>query len=119
MNLDCKIRDPRSNTQYLIGSVRNHGTTSLERFQFGQYGNGINDSDFSKVCSRSLCQYFYKLLPQDISIMRPRVFNSLTRKIDLHIEFVDSLMIAFFQNKACFDKEKHSEKFNKFQPPDL
>jgi hypothetical protein len=52
--------------------------------------------------------------------MRPRVFKSLTRKIYLYIEFVDSLMIAFLQNKAHFGKKSHSEKLHKFQPsPDL
>jgi hypothetical protein len=120
INLNCKIRNLRSNAQYLTLSVRIHSTTSLERFQFGQYGNRPNDCNFFKVCSCSLCQHFYKLLPQDISIMRPRVFNWLTRKIDLYIEFVDSLMIAFLQNKVRFGKKTHSEKLNKFQPsPDL
>jgi len=115
INLNCKIRDLRSNAQYLTGPVRNN-------FSFGQYGNGLNDCNFFKVCSCNLFQHFYKLLPQDISIMRSRVFNSLTRKIYLYeyIEFVDSLMIAFLQNKGGFVKATRSEKLNKFQPwPDL
>ena len=71
-------------------------------------------TNFFEVCSCSLCQHFYKLLPQDTSIIRPHVFNSLIRQIDLYIEFVDSLLIAFLQNKARFGKKPHSEKLHKF-----
>jgi len=114
INLNCKIRDLRSNAQYLTGPVRNQGTTSLERFQFGQYDNRLIDCNFFKVCSCILCQHFSKLLPRDISIMRPHFFNSLTRKIDLYVEFVDSLMRVFLNNEECFVRKRILRNFINF-----
>jgi hypothetical protein len=48
--------------------------------------------------------------------MRARVSKSLTRKIDLYIEFVRLVNYSVLKNKALFGKKPHSEKLHKFQP---
>jgi hypothetical protein len=93
------------------------GTTApltLKGFSLSNMATDSMTVNFS-VSSCSVCQYFYKILPQDISIMRPRILNSLTRKIDLYIEVANSLKIAFLQGR--FGKKPHSEELHKFQPP--
>ena len=46
--------------------------------------------------------------------MRPHFFNSLTRKIDLYVEFVDSLMRVFLNNEECFVRKRILRNFINF-----